>query len=147
VTGFPENNDANSYFLVIGAYGEEACQRGSEIQCGSKIRLQHMSTRKYLHSHLHKSPLSNQQEVSCYEGQDTGDNWKVHCVDSDDTLWGREREVRFEHVDTGKWLSSSERHKFRHPIPGQQEIYGSGQEGSESTWIAQEGIYFASPDE
>jgi hypothetical protein len=45
------------------------------------IRLQHQSTKYYLHSHLHQSPLTKQQEVSCYGPEsDTGDNWKVCTV-------------------------------------------------------------------
>lgn len=43
------------------------------IACGSTIRLKHVNTKGYLHSHRdHASPLSRQQEVSCYDGQDSG---------------------------------------------------------------------------
>lgn len=36
------------------------------IKCGDVIRLQHLSTSKNLHSHHFSSPLSNNQEISCY---------------------------------------------------------------------------------
>lgn len=49
-----------------------------ELKCGNKIRLEHMLTKKNLHSHNHRSPISNEQEVSGYgiDGfGDTADNW------------------------------------------------------------------------
>ena len=42
------------------------------VPCGSDVRLQHANTKAYLHSHQHISPLSHQQEVSCFDGEDTG---------------------------------------------------------------------------
>ena len=42
------------------------------VPCGSSIRLRHANTKNYLHSHLHLSPLSRQQEVSCFDGEDSG---------------------------------------------------------------------------
>jgi MIR domain-containing protein len=43
------------------------------LKNGDTIRLQHQTTKKYLHSHLHVSPLSGNQEVSCYgPSSDTG---------------------------------------------------------------------------
>jgi len=49
------------------------------IKCGSVIRLKHLNTGRWLHSHKFRSPLSNQQEVSAFDGSDTGDNWEVRC--------------------------------------------------------------------
>ena len=43
------------------------------IKCGDVIRLQHLQTRLFLHSHFFQSPLSQNQEVSCFgDGTDTG---------------------------------------------------------------------------
>jgi len=39
------------------------------IACGSMIRMEHLSTKKNLHSHHFSSPLSGNQEISAY-----GDN-------------------------------------------------------------------------
>ena len=68
--------------------GNKKCIPGTPIKCGETIRLQHVTTSANLHSHLFRSPLSGQQEVSCF-GQsheqmglsdgDTGDNWIVMC--------------------------------------------------------------------
>ena len=38
VTGYPENDDTNSYFTVVGAFGKD-CERGTPIPCPSTIRL------------------------------------------------------------------------------------------------------------
>eukprot|EP00121_Abeoforma_whisleri_P008603 Awhi_evm1s7897 len=42
----------------------EQCHTGEIIKCKSDIRLYHVNTQAYLHSHQHLSPLSNRQEVS-----------------------------------------------------------------------------------
>lgn len=61
------------------------CEVGKPVQCGETIRLEHLDTRKNLHSHLFRAPLSGNQEVSAFGDEngngDTGDNWQVHmCV-------------------------------------------------------------------
>ena len=38
-------------------------KQGDAIKNGATIRLQHMKTRKWLHSHLHASPISGNLEV------------------------------------------------------------------------------------
>ncbi|KEH35903.1 stromal cell-derived factor-like protein [Medicago truncatula] len=62
VTGFPSVDDANSYWIVRPEPGTSAKQ-GDTIKSGTIIRLQHMRTRKWLHSHLHASPISGNLEV------------------------------------------------------------------------------------
>lgn len=49
------------------------------IKCGDTIRLQHLSTNKNLHSHHFSSPLSGNQEISCYgeEGIDSFCHWNT----------------------------------------------------------------------
>ncbi len=39
------------------------CRQGTGIKKGQELRLQHVATRRWLHSHLFASPLSNNQEV------------------------------------------------------------------------------------
>lgn len=41
-----------------------SAKQGDTIKSGTIIRLQHMRTRKWLHSHLHASPISGNLEVS-----------------------------------------------------------------------------------
>lgn len=81
ITGTEVQEDVNSYWTVKPASGS-VCQRGEAVKCGSVIRLEHLETKKNLHSHYFQSPLSGNQEISCYgdEGEgDTGDHWIVVC--------------------------------------------------------------------
>ncbi|KAF8926851.1 Stromal cell-derived factor 2-like protein 1 [Dissophora ornata] len=142
VTGSPVKDDTNSLWLVMAQLGR-TCDRGETVPCGSVVRLKHVNTHKYLHSHHHQSPMSGGLEVSAYEGQDDGDNWAVECLNKKDSFWTRESSVQFRHENTGMYLSSSARHVYSNPIPGQQEVAAHKQHQSDQTWIAQEGVYFA----
>ncbi|KAI8850650.1 MIR motif-containing protein [Chytridium lagenaria] len=136
VTGFSSGDDANSYFLVMGPLGE-TCKRGVPIKCGESVRLFHMSTNKYLHSHAHAAPLSGNQEVSAYEYTDSGDNWVVQCQNKKDKLWHREAKIRLQHKETSKYLSSNTKYQFRNPIPGQLEICAVSSAGNNELWQVQ----------
>lgn len=85
VTATEVQEDINSHWLIKAATGKP-CTRGEPIKCGTLIRLEHVETKKNLHSHNFQSPLSGNQEVSCYgdkgEG-DSGDNWTVVCSGED----------------------------------------------------------------
>jgi len=62
-------------------------------------------------------------------------------VASNSPHWKRGEVVRFQHVDTGKYLSSNKQ-KFPNPIPGQQEVCAIGQLTKDTDWSAEEGFYF-----
>ncbi|KAJ3247932.1 hypothetical protein HDU78_002685 [Chytriomyces hyalinus] len=143
VTGFNSGDDSNSLFLVDSAFGADPCVRGTPFACDSLVRLKHLNTNKYLHSHNHVSPLSSQQEVSAYEFTNSEDDWKLICVDKKDKVWKRESKVRLQHVATSKYLSSNAKHQFRNPIPGQLEICAVKAAGNNELWQVQEGIFFA----
>jgi len=139
VTGSSSPDDHNSYWIVRGKHGSR-CDRGQIIKCGDEIRLQHLSTKRNLHSHFFQSPITHQQEVSAFGENgdgDTGDNWKVKCSSKN---WNRKDKIRFQHVDTGYFLHISPE-KFGRPIAGQHEICGKYTEESNNLWIAQEGVY------
>lgn len=116
------------------------CNRGEPIECGSIIRLQHVQTRKFLHSHLFKSPLSSQQEVSAFgndDESDTGDYWMVYCRSR---YWQKNEPVRLKHVDTDTWLSLSG-NTYGRPIFGQSEVICTPKSDTTSNWRAAEGVY------
>lgn len=99
-----------------------------------------MQTRKYLHSHLFKSPLSSQQEVSAFGGDqdsDTGDHWKIHCKTR---FWQKDEAIRLKHVDTDRWLSLSG-NTYGRPIFGQMEVVCSQESDLTSHWKTVEGVY------
>ncbi|KAL3280728.1 hypothetical protein HHI36_003964 [Cryptolaemus montrouzieri] len=144
VTGTETQEDINSHWVIKAATGK-ICPRGEPIKCGSKIRLEHLETKKNLHSHLFSSPLSGKQEISCYgdggEG-DTGDHWEVIC--SGDS-WLRDETVMLKHEDTDMYLATSGR-TFGRPINGQMEIVGVSSSSDSVHWQAMEGIFLHSPD-
>uniref|UniRef100_A0AC35U0F8 Stromal cell-derived factor 2 n=1 Tax=Rhabditophanes sp. KR3021 TaxID=114890 RepID=A0AC35U0F8_9BILA len=139
VTGTPSEDDVNSHWQVVGVAAEQ-CSRGTPVKCGQQVRLYHLSTQCYLHSHDVQSPLSKQQEVSCFgkDGTgDSGDNWEVVC---DESYWEREAEVTFKHVVTEKYLANSGS-QYGRPIEGQREIVGTRSITRNTRWVGVEGVY------
>ncbi|KAG9510433.1 Stromal cell-derived factor 2-like protein 1 [Fragariocoptes setiger] len=137
-----ENQDTNSYWSVMGPVTGH-CTRGQAIECGAIVRLQHSQTRKFLHSHHFKSPVSAEQEVSAFgadNDSDTGDHWSVHCSGK---LWLTNEGVKLKHVDTETWLSLSG-NKYGRPIYGHLEVIASSYPESSSFWKTAEGV-FVSP--
>lgn len=64
--------------------------------------------------------ISGNQEVSGFgPDNDTGDNWIVEC-ESKEKYWVRGAPVSFRHVDTAKYLSTGEVHKFNTQNCGHQ---------------------------
>lgn len=141
MTGFPQANDANSYWMVKPAAGGK-CGQGEALANGAQFRLQHLQTRKWLHSHNHQSPISQNQEVSAFGGEEEsneGDNWKIE-LSAGDTEWRRDKKVRLVHTVT-KVMLHSHQHKFGRPIAGQFEVCGSKSRDQNNFWLAAEGIY------
>ncbi|KAK0180314.1 hypothetical protein PV327_005973 [Microctonus hyperodae] len=141
VTGTEVKEDGNSYWLIKAPTGKQ-CMRGKPIECGEVIRLEHVATKKNLHSHHVSSPLSGKQEVSAYgdskgEG-DTGDHWRVVCSSD---YWERGQPVTFNHLDTNVFLSVSGR-TYGSPIAGQVEVVGEYSEyNGYNQWQTMEGVF------
>lgn len=141
VTGIDSRDDPSSFWIVRGAH-EQRCLQGEPIKDGAVIRLQHAVTRLNLHSHGHASPLSKQQEVSCFgpDGDgDESDNWVVET--GGDPIWLRSKAVYLRHQVTGMYLHSHDV-KYKHPIAGQQEVTCVSKKSAACRWATEEGIYF-----
>ncbi|XP_057331752.1 stromal cell-derived factor 2-like protein 1 [Microplitis mediator] len=141
VTATELETDANSYWFVKGPT-KMPFTRGKPIKCGDTVRFEHVNTKKNLHSHLMRSPLSGKQEVSAYGDQkgegDSGDHWMVVC-NSD--YWERREPVTLQHIDTQVFLSVSGR-SYGSPIAGQMEVVGEHSVHSGYTqWQAMEGLF------
>lgn len=154
VTGFQGHSDPNSLWQLAEAYGAQAARPGTTIKCGDTIRMQHAQTKHFLHSHLHSSPLTHRQEISCYgdeQGQssDSGDNWRVECK-AGQTEWKRDAPVSFLHVDTGKRLYTRRADMFDQnncrncPIQGQLELSAHQVPATDANakWIVEDGVFF-----
>ncbi|CAM9692874.1 unnamed protein product [Phaeothamnion confervicola] len=155
VTAHGSADDQGGLWLVKEAHGGLPCEVGQPILCGRTVRLEHVRTGLNLHTHRFSSPVSRQQEVSCFGegGQgDSGDNWVVLCEGiADGQPWQRGSAVRLRSPDTGAVLRSQEGHRFTSdncpgscPILGQQEVHGAAHTartaGSE-LWVADQGVY------
>lgn len=141
VTGIDVEQDGNSYWLVK-AESKKQCIRGVPIKCGDTIRLEHIVTKKNLHSHRVSSPLSGQQEVSAYGDEngegDNGDNWLLIC---NTEFWNRDEHVLLKHVDTDVYLAASGR-TYGSPISGQIEVVGQYSPSSPHVeWVAAQGVF------
>lgn len=141
VTGTSTKEDGNSYWLVKAGTNKQ-CISGTPIKCGDIIRLEHITTKKNLHSHRVSSPLSGKQEISAYgdskgEG-DNGDNWLLICHME---LWKRDESIKLKHIDTDTYLAVSGR-VYGNPINGQSEIVGEYSLSSPHVdWVTAEGIF------
>jgi dolichyl-phosphate-mannose--protein O-mannosyl transferase len=143
-----------SMHTFIG-FKSASCELGEPIQCGQKIRLEHIGTGKQLHSHLFKSPLSGNQEVSGFgvEGSgDTGDDWVLEC-EAGLPVWNRGQAISLRHADTGKVLVSSKASAFNQqncgqqcPIMGQLEVSAANQIDKKAYWLTTQGVYFPPKD-
>jgi dolichyl-phosphate-mannose--protein O-mannosyl transferase len=124
ITGFQAADDPNSLFLVLAPHGSTTpCTRGTPVACDSVVRLRHVQTKKYLHTHKeHQSPLSMQQEVSGYAGADDGDNWKVKCTTGSAKHWMRDEPVELYHVATAKYLYMASQYTYRY-VPLHQALF------------------------
>ncbi|MQL96883.1 hypothetical protein Taro_029564 [Colocasia esculenta] len=157
VTGFPNVDDSNSYWIVRPV-PDSSAKQGDVIKSGTVIQLQHMRTRKWLHSHLHASPISGNLEggcdlvlkhriyfilhVSCFGGDgqsDTGDHWRLEIEGSGKT-WKQDQRVRLQHIDTGGYLHSHDK-KYSRIAGGQQEVCGVREKRPDNVWLAAEGVY------
>lgn len=123
VTAYGQGDDFGSYWRVALAPVRrvdvatrhttiaqgEPCTQGQSIPHNAHIRLQHQVTRRWLHSHLFKSPLSYNQEVSAFgddNTSDSGDVWQLELEDASMKLWRRDTPARLRHKDTGFYLIS-----------------------------------------
>ena len=152
VTGYPSAEDPNSFWIARSGTGLPACAQGAPLKNGDVIRLQHMATNRFLHSHRHAAPISHSfQEVSAFgddNGQlsDKGDDWQIdaYTLAAGEPL-NVESKFRLKHVATDTYLSTSGQ-SFGSPIQGQLEVVAKSAKSRDTIWKAAEGIYFPSTE-
>merc|ERR1711991_19379 len=76
VTAVPNKDDTNSLWYVRGPLGQP-CDRGTALKDGDQLRLQHVNTRRNLHSHLHRSPLSGNPEDVQEPDRNSNNYWRA----------------------------------------------------------------------
>jgi len=108
------------------------------VQHGDIVRLEHVATRRNLHSHSgHPSPVTKQQEATCFGSNgsgDSNDNWQVE-VDSSGS-WGAAKRVRLVHVNTKHTLHSHLGWSHSSWTAGQQEVTAyAGRDANDWWWL------------
>merc|ERR1719330_32849 len=154
ITSSPTRTESDLLWIISTGHGMTDCEPGTKIAFGSKIRFTHMNTGSNLHSHLMRSPLANNQEVTGFgdDGNgDSGDNWVVNPVRGfAGSHWTRNQIVTISHSDTGKNLGSSQRFMFtrnncgnRCPVMNHLEVFAASGGGSTMQWKAEHGVYLS----
>jgi len=151
VTASPDKGGVSSLWLIREGHGMDPCASGDKIPFGSKIRLTHVETGGNLHSHLVRSPLSNQQEITAFgqEGEgDHGDDWIVNPVTGSDAFWKKDQAVFITHDATQKHLGCSEQAKFsmnncgrQCPVMDHLEVFGRGTKDALVQWKTTMGVF------
>jgi LysM repeat protein len=136
VTAFGGADD-NDFWRVKGADGQpEDSRAGQPVQDGDIVRLEHVLTRRNLHSHGGiPSPVTGQQEVTCFGENGIGDgndNWRVE-IEGGGT-WDAGKRMRLIHVGTDHALHSHEGFSHSDWTMGQQEVTGFLQRDDNDWW-------------
>ena len=137
VTGFSRIN-ADNEWLIKGPHDRTEPLMDTIVKHGDVIRLEHKPTRRNLHSHDGlPSPVSNQQEVTCFGGSgfgDANDNW---VLEADRDRWLCGRRVRLVHVATGYALHSHDLNWSAEFTAGQQEVTCYWVRDDNDWWLAE----------
>lgn len=129
--------DGNDYWKVMTGHG--APMRRGVVKDGDVIRLMHVATGRNLHSHGgFPSPVTGQQEVTCFGSSGVGDgndDWRVEVEGGGQWLSGSR--VRLVHVATAAALHSH--YGFSHPAwtRGQQEVTGFSARDDNDWWLVE----------
>ena len=152
ITAVGSPDDSGNLWLVKEALGEPPCTTGEPVACSSFVRLEHAATARNLHTHTVASPLSGQQEVSCYEQREDGDsndNWRIMCAEirGQDPVWTRDARVALQSQNQGAYLHSHSQHRFTQkncpncPIVGQQEVTCFREQNQQNFWTVSGGVF------
>jgi hypothetical protein len=143
-----EGLDDNDWWRIKGPHGlPENHKADQPVLHGDVVRLEHVLTRRNLHSHGGiPSPITKQQEVTCFGNNGIGDgndNWRVEVEGGDQWAYGKR--VRLIHVSTNHALHSHE--PFTHPTytAGQQEVTGFSARDDNDWWYLFEGGVVGAP--
>jgi hypothetical protein len=132
------HKNTETVWLVKGNHNAgDSYPAGEAVKHGDFIRLEHISTRKNLHSHGDRlSPLTRQQEVTAYGFSgigDENDDWMLDLENPGD--WHIGSPIRLIHKSTVKALHSHA--GYTHPIftAGGQEVTALPKGDLNDLWV------------
>jgi dolichyl-phosphate-mannose--protein O-mannosyl transferase len=155
VTWRPEKATTSTLWWIREGHDDDYCETAKPLSCGLKVRLTHLDTMRNLHTHAHQSPLSKQQEISCFGNDgngDASDDWIVECSSSGGVgeFWKRNQKVRLLHVATQKYLGGSSQVQFTPqncgsgcPIMNHLEAFGRQRADDYSEFKVEMGVYLS----
>jgi hypothetical protein len=138
VTGFAAYDD-NDLWKIKHRHGSPDGASGP-VKDGEIVRLEHMLTRRNLHTHFgHPSPVTRQQEVTCFGTNGRGDgndDWRVEIKGGGNLSLGST--LKLIHAPTNAALHSH--YGFSHPqwTQGQQEVTGFAGRDDNDWWAVSE---------
>lgn len=138
VVAVSEPNDSTLWLIKPKHGSDEANTVRDIIKNGDTIRLLHKETKKNLHSHPisnNKSPITKQQEVSCYGHMGIGnidDNWQIELIEGPDFRVGTK--IIIKHSSTGAVLHSHEGHSHKDHTAGEQEVTCTNRSDDNDIW-------------
>lgn len=137
VTCFAGTDD-NDLWAVKGPAGQpEDYRLGQPVQHGDNIRLEHVLTRRNLHSHGLPSPVTGQQEVSAFGEQGIGDDNDTWRLETQGAIpWASGARARLIHVLTDHALHSHAGYSHPQWTMGQQEVTGFVGRDDNDLWFA-----------
>ncbi|KAH0791804.1 MIR domain containing protein [Histomonas meleagridis] len=112
---------AETYWTVFPMQNETDILQGKPIECGATIRLNHATTKKWLHSHRVKLPDNKGFEVSCFDEDDEGNLWYLECND----MWTAGSAFRLQHVVTEHYLAVDATSEYPPEQAGEHPVYAS----------------------
>ncbi|KAI6653794.1 hypothetical protein LOD99_3298 [Oopsacas minuta] len=145
VTAISAMDDVNSYWILRAPHDKQ-CIRGSRLSCGEKVVLQHSATKLFLHSHYFTSPLSHNQEVSCFGENSEGDNGDYWILECSGKFWKKKDKIRLKHALTEMYLHVPG-DTYGRPIAGQKEVCGYAKKQKDNQWSVEEGVMITYDEE
>lgn len=136
VVGCVDAPDHSTLWLVRSEHGTDYEVRSENLPDKAIIRLEHIQTHKNLHSHGNRSPVTGQQEVTCFgEGGlgDFNDDWIISTRDQSGYLTTG-KAVRIQHLQTSHWLHSHSGNNFEAEGTKLQEVTGNKESDTNNDW-------------
>jgi len=130
ITCYNGSNSDNNFRIVPGLGLPSLV---GPIANGSIVRLQHINTGAFLHSHVAKSPVTGQQEVTGFTGGDQNDNWRLELEGG---YFKQKSPFRLVHVATNRALHSHNAPYQTAPGNIQQEVTGFEGRDQNDFWTA-----------
>lgn len=157
ITSLRQKDDPNAVWVIKEGHDLEPKATGTPVMCDDIIRLEHSTTGKNLHSHDHRSWISEGQEACGYgeDGEgDVNDSFIIMCYGNNGNIVRGETNFFLKHYGTQKYLyinlKSSlfdERNCRNCPIINQREVSLTDHKDKQCIWKVAGGLLFKPIDE